>query len=155
MQTTRVRGMAIAAWAVFLAAAAPAAVHAQAPAMIATALPAADVRSIRVVVEAQLAAFAADDATAAFSHAAPTIRSMFGTPERFMAMVRAGYPVVYRPSGVLFLAPVQVQGQIVQGVQMTDSGGALWLAVYSLERQGDGSWKISGCNVQPQSGRMT
>ena len=37
-----------------------------------------------------------DDAKRAFSYAAPSIRAMFGTPERFLAMVRAGYPVVYR-----------------------------------------------------------
>ena len=26
---------------------------------------------------------------------------MFGTPERFLAMVRAGYPAVYRAAGVI------------------------------------------------------
>jgi len=31
---------------------------------------------------------------------------MFGTPERFLAMVRAGYPVVYRAAGVTFRAGV-------------------------------------------------
>ena len=41
------------------------------------------------------------------------------------------------------------EGQLVQGVHLTDAGGALWLAVYRLERQPDRSWRISGCNVQP------
>ncbi|HEY4956607.1 MAG TPA: DUF4864 domain-containing protein, partial [Caldimonas sp.] len=105
------------------------------------------------VVEAQLAAFAADDAKRAFSYAAPSIREMFGTPERFVAMVRAGYPVVYRPASVNFLLPVRVEGQIVQGVHLTDGEGALWLAIYRLERQPDKSWRISGCEVQPASGK--
>jgi len=115
---------------------------------------AADTRAVRGVVEAQLAAFAADDAKRAFSYAAPSIREMFGTPERFVAMVRAGYPVVYRPASVNFLIPVWVDGQLVQGVHLTDDEGTLWLAVYRLERQPDKSWRISGCDVQPAQGKM-
>jgi hypothetical protein len=71
-----------------------------------------------------------------------------------MAMVRGSYPVVYRPSAVVFLHPAGA-GQLVQGVHLTDASGALWLAVYSLERQADDSWRISGCTVQPSAGRMT
>ena len=116
---------------------------------------AADTRAVRAVVDAQLAAFARDDAPLAFSYAAPSIREMFGNADRFMAMVRGSYPVVYRPSEVVFLHPQWVQGRMVQGVHLTDAAGTLWLAVYQLERQGDQSWRISGCIVQPSSGRMT
>jgi hypothetical protein len=116
---------------------------------------AGDTKAVRAVVEAQLAAFAADDAKRAFSYAAPSIREMFGTPERFVAMVRAGYPVVYRPSNVNFLHPVWVDGQLVQGVHLSDAEGTLWLAIYKLERQPDKSWRISGCDVQPASGKST
>jgi hypothetical protein len=70
-------------------------------------------------------------------------------------MVRAGYPVVYRPSNVNFLHPVWVDGQLVQGVHLTDADGALWLALYRFERQADKSWRISGCEVQPASGKST
>jgi hypothetical protein len=116
---------------------------------------AADTKAVRAVVEGQLAAFADDDGQRAFSYASPSIRAMFGNPERFMAMVRGSYPVVYRPSAVVFLHPAWVQGQLVQGVHLTDAEGALWLAVYSLERQGDNSWRINGCTVQPSAGKMT
>ena len=115
----------------------------------------ADSKAVRAVVEAQLAAFAEDDGKRAFSYAAPSIREMFGSPDRFMAMVRGSYPVVYRPAAVVFLNPEWVQGQLVQGVHLTDASGALWLAVYQLERQPDKSWRISGCNVQPSAGKMT
>ena len=116
---------------------------------------ASDSKAVRAVVEAQLAAFAEDDGKRAFSYAAPSIREMFGSPDRFMAMVRGSYPVVYRPAAVVFLNPEWVQGQLVQGVHLTDASGALWLAVYQLERQPDKSWRISGCNVQPSAGKMT
>jgi hypothetical protein len=116
---------------------------------------AADAKAVRAVVEAQLAAFAADDAKRAFSYAAPSIRQMFQTPDRFMEMVRTGYPVVYRAASVIFLGPQWIEGQLIQGVQLTDADGSLWLATYRLERQPDSSWRISGCDVQPSSGRMT
>ena len=115
---------------------------------------AADARAARSVVAAQLDAFANDDAERAFSYAAPEIRTMFGTPERFLAMVRAGYPVVYRAASVTFLVPVRVDGELVQGVHLTDADGALWLATYRLERQRDGMLRIKGCEVQPASGKM-
>ena len=116
---------------------------------------AADTRAVRAVVEAQLAAFAQDDGPLAFSYAAPSIREMFGNADRFMAMVRTSYPVVYRPAAVVFLHPQWVQGRMVQGVHLTDAGGTLWLALYQLERQADQSWRISACTIQPSSGRMT
>jgi hypothetical protein len=112
-----------------------------------------DARSARAVVSAQLEAFASDDAKRAFSYAAPAIREMFGTPERFLAMVRAGYPVVYRGTGATFLIPLRVDGQLYQGVHLTDGAGVLWLATYRLERQPDGTWRIAGCDVQPATGK--
>lgn len=114
----------------------------------------ADARAARAVVSAQLEAFASDDARRAFSYAAPSIRAMFGTPERFLAMVRAGYSVVYRAKRVTFLVPLHVEGDLVQGVHLTDGADALWLATYRLERQGDGSWRIAGCGVQPATGKL-
>lgn len=114
-----------------------------------------DARAVRAVVTAQLDAFAHDDAKRAFSYAAPSIRAMFGTPDRFLAMVRTGYPVVYRAAGVTFLVPVHDDGGLVQGVHLTDGAGAPWLATYRLERQKDGSWRIAGCIVQPASGKIT
>ena len=115
---------------------------------------AADTRAAKAIVSAQLDAFASDDAKLAFSYAAPAIRSMFGTPERFLAMVRGGYPVVYRPAAVTFLLPLRAEGQLFQGVHLTDAAGALWLATYRLERQPDGSWRIAACDVQPATGKM-
>ena len=114
----------------------------------------ADARAAKNIVSAQLDAFAGDDAKRAFSYAAPSIRAMFGTPERFLAMVRAGYPVVYRPAAVTFLLPLRVDGELYQGVHLTDGAGALWLATYRLERQADGAWRIAGCDVQPATGKM-
>ena len=104
-----------------------------------------DAQSIQKVVQAQLAAFAADDAKPAFSFAAPNIRTLFDTPESFLAMVRKGYPVVYRPASVLFLTPKALDAEVVQPVHMRDSQGGAWLVMYTLRRQADASWRISSC----------
>jgi Domain of unknown function (DUF4864) len=104
-----------------------------------------DAQSIQKVVQAQLAAFAADDAKLAFSFAAPNIRTLFETPENFLAMVRKGYPVVYRPASVLFLTPKALDAEIVQPVHMRDSQGSAWIVMYTLRRQADTSWRISSC----------
>ncbi|HEX6722048.1 MAG TPA: DUF4864 domain-containing protein [Burkholderiaceae bacterium] len=116
---------------------------------------AADAKAVRGVIEAQLAAFAADDADKAFSYAAPGIRAMFVTAERFLAMVREGYPVVYRPASVTFLKPEWIQDKLIQRVQMTDAAGAPWMVVYEVERQADRSWRIAACVAARGAGRTT
>lgn len=126
-----------------------------APPAFAADVPVADARAVRKVIEAQLAAFADDDAELAFSFAAPSIRETFGSAEKFMTMVRKGYPVVYRPTSVRFLEPVLDSGTLLQRVRMTDDIGVPWMVVYSLERQDDKSWRITACVAARGDGRMT
>ncbi len=124
-------------------------------ATISTAISQADTQGARAAIQAQLKAFAADDAKRAFALASPQLRQMFGTPENFIAMVRRGYPVVYRPASVAFLKPERDGEALVQAVHMTDADGVLWLALYHLERQPDKSWRISGCQVVEAKGQVT
>ena len=105
----------------------------------------ADAQAIRSVIEAQLAAFSADDAEKAFSFASEGIRQTFATAEVFIAMVKLSYPVVYRPASVLFLDPEQRDDDVMQPVEMSDEDGVLWLALYRMQRQPDKSWRIGGC----------
>jgi Domain of unknown function (DUF4864) len=70
-------------------------------------------------------------------------------------MVQRGYPVVYRPASVAFLNVEGKNGRAFQRVQMTDKAGDDWLATYSLERQKNGLWRITGCSVVDNKGRMT
>jgi hypothetical protein len=120
----------------------------------ATEVDEADAHSIRSVIEAQIAAFLADDAPRAFSYAAPEIRAQMGSPERFVAMVRTSYPVVYRPASVSFLPTAMVDGMVFQPVQMIDVNGSVWLALYALQRQPDKNWRISGCVVRQGEGKV-
>ncbi len=105
----------------------------------------ADRSSIRDVIESQLAAFQRDDGAQAFSYASPNVRGQFGTPEKFMYMVRTGYAPVYRPREVTF-RDVVVAGDVpAQKVLLVGPDGVPVMAIYPMQRQADGSWKIDGC----------
>jgi hypothetical protein len=99
---------------------------------------------IQAVIEAQLAAFRRDDGAAAFALASPTIRGIFRTPERFMEMVRGGYQPVYRPRRYRFLELGMERGQPVQRVLFVGPDGMAVIALYLMERQPDGGWRIDG-----------
>ena len=120
-------------------------------------LAASDASAVRKVVEAQLAAFAADDAERAFSYASKGIQAQFGDPTTFMAMVRSGYPMVVRPVAVSFFLPQAEPGVAPatarENVQFRDREGRLWMATYRLERQAGAGWRISGCSVVADNGK--
>lgn len=113
-----------------------------------------DEKNIRATVQGQLSALARDDAARAFSFAADNVREAVGTAPAFLAMVRRSYPVLYRPASVAFLKPESSGAQVIQRVQMLDDSGDAWLAVYSLKRQKNQPWRITGCTVVENKGRM-
>lgn len=113
-----------------------------------------DQRQIIEVVQAQLNAFAQDDAVKAFSFAAPNIRHLVGSAENFLEMVRTQYEIVYRPSSTTFMQPNGEAGEAVMKVRMTDEDGDAWIATYTLQRQKNKTWKISGCAVASATGTM-
>jgi ketosteroid isomerase-like protein len=108
---------------------------------------AADIDSIETVIADQIAAFHHDDALAAFAFASPAIQTMFGTPGNFMAMVERGYPPVYRARDVRFGPLAVIDGQLTQKVELVGADGHAYLALYAMQQQPDGSWKINGCQL--------
>ena len=108
--------------------------------------------AVRSVIEQQLGAFIRDDAAAAYSFAAPGIKQMFPSEEIFMDMVRRGYQPVYRPRSHAFGASRETSQGVEQIVDLVDAAGQEWTALYTLERQPDGSWKITGCFLLKKPG---
>lgn len=106
-----------------------------------------DRAAIQTVIAQQLEAFQHDDAKAAFEKASPMIQGVFGTPGNFIAMVRQGYPPVYRPRQTSFASLEQDDGRIIQKVELVGPDGHDYLALYIMEQQPDGSWKINGCEL--------
>ncbi|MGH6934480.1 MAG: DUF4864 domain-containing protein [Dongiaceae bacterium] len=105
--------------------------------------------AVRQVIESQLSAFQRDDAPGAYSYASPMIQQKFGSAEVFLEMVRTGYAPVYRPREVEFRDLIQDSGILIQKVFVVGPDGKPVLALYEMQRQPDGSWRINGCYFAP------
>jgi hypothetical protein len=103
----------------------------------------------RDVIERQINAFLADDMSTAYSFAAPSIKRMYPDESRFFDMVKRGYQPVYRPGNFAFgRSKVAPDGSgLIQEVLIQGPDGQDWTALYSLERQPDGSFKINGVQM--------
>lgn len=110
---------------------------------------AADRTAIQGVIKGQLDAFKRDDAEGAYRYAAPQIKTMFPGAERFMGMVRQGYPPVYRSRSAEFSELAVRDGEVVQEVELTGPDGQSALAVYTMLRNEAGVWEIAGCALLP------
>jgi uncharacterized protein DUF4864 len=106
-----------------------------------------DVANAQNVIRAQEDAFRRDDASAAYSYAAPAIREMFPRADLFMFMVQHSYAPVYRHRSFDFGEAKAAGQQVAQRVHIVDDKGEAWEALYTLEQQSDGSLKITGCTL--------
>ena len=99
------------------------------------------------VITSQIEAFQQNDLERAFSFASPSIKGMFGSPERFGVMVERGYPMVWRPSDVQFGALRSFDGRNVQIVFFTDQLGKVFEASYEMIET-DKGWQINGVTLK-------
>jgi Domain of unknown function (DUF4864) len=106
-----------------------------------------DVASAQTVIRSQVEAFGRDDAQGAWSYAAPEIHDRFHQADIFLMMVQRGYAPVYRHKTFEFGEAKVSDGVIAQRVHIIDAEGQAWEALYTLERQPDGSLKITGCSL--------
>jgi hypothetical protein len=115
------------------------------------ALPAAEWPAIKQVIDTQLRALRSGDAVKAFSFAAPAIREQFGTAENFLYQVRLGYAALLVARRTEFLVGTVIDGNVIQPVRLIGADDTVRVALYTLEKQGDGSWKITGCVLAPST----
>ncbi|MFD2264163.1 DUF4864 domain-containing protein [Lacibacterium aquatile] len=104
-----------------------------------------DVTVIRTTIERQLEAFRSNDGAAAFALAAPKIQASFGSPDRFIGLVKEGYSPVFKAKSVMYGRLVKNEDATLQLVHLVDNRDRPWLALYIMEAQADGSWRIAGC----------
>ena len=128
----------------------PAMVAAQSPPPV-SAMRAAEWKAIEAVIREQLAAMKAGDGAKAFAHAAPAIRQQFGTPENFLAMVRAGYGALIAARYTEFLEGAVIEGNVIQPLRLIAPDNTVLVALYTMQKQPDGSWKIAGCALAPST----
>ena len=108
----------------------------------------AEAAEFQRIITSQLNAFSADDGAGAYAFATPMIQRLFPSPEVFLSMVKKGYPPVYRRQSYAFgQIGNEMGGQPTQHVTIIDANGKAWTALYAMQRQPDGSWKINGCQL--------
>jgi hypothetical protein len=118
-------------------------------------LPAAEWETIQRVIGDQLKALKAGDGTLAMTYSVPGIRQQFRTPERFLRMVREGYGALLQARSSTFLKGAVVDGITIQPLQLVLPDNSVVVALYRMEKQKDGVWRIAGCVIAPSTAQAT
>ena len=103
---------------------------------------------VQRIIGSQIQAFRSEDHEKAFSFAAPSIQQIFGSTDRFIKMVKKGYGAIYGARSWSF-GRGEVRGDaLVQEVLIMGPQGRDWVALYTLRKQPDGSWRIAGVQMK-------
>jgi hypothetical protein len=111
----------------------------------------AEWQAIKKVISQQLAALRAGDGVKAFSYATPGIQAQFVDAGNFMAMVRNAYSPLLDARYDEFLEGAVIDGVIVQPLRLIARDNTVLVALYTMERQKRGGWRISGCVIAPST----
>jgi Domain of unknown function (DUF4864) len=116
----------------------------------------AEVQAAQTTIDSQLKAFIADDNEAAYSYAAPNVKQIFPTLDSFMSMVTGGYKPVQKPLSYTF-GKAQQTGPttIAQQVFLVGPDGKDYEALYTLELQPDGMYRITGVSLKASNSLST
>lgn len=114
-------------------------------------LPPAEWKAIQHVIAEQRTALHAGDAKKAFAYASPGIRAQFGDAAIFMSMVRDGYASLVTARYVEFLDGAVIEGLVIQPMRLIDADNTVRVALYTMEKQKDGTWRISSCRIAPSN----
>jgi len=114
-------------------------------------LPEADWTAIKALISEQLAALKAGDGTKAFGYASPGIRQQFGSGGAFLEMVRTSYGALLAARYTEFLDGAVIDGRVIQPLRVIAPDNTVVVALYTMERQPGGGWKIAGCILAPST----
>ncbi|MEZ2219572.1 DUF4864 domain-containing protein [Rhizobium sp. RCC_161_2] len=111
------------------------------------------VQTAQTLIQGQIEAFLQNDAATAYSFAAPGIKALFPDKDIFFAMVKKSYQPVYHPGNYAFGKSRAIDnGAVVyQEVLITGIDDKDWTAIYQIARQPDGSYKINGVQILPNT----
>lgn len=118
-------------------------------------LPAKEWQAIRAVIGDQLKALKAGDGAKAMTFAAPGIRAQFGSPENFLRMVRDGYAPLLEARHTQFLEGALIEGATIQPLRLVLPDNTVLVALYQMQKQADGRWRIAGCAIAPSTVQAT
>ena len=116
----------------------------------------AEIKSAQGTIDAQLKAFQAGDGETAYSFAAPNVKKIFPSVGIFMSMVENGYQPVRKPRNYSFGKVEEMSPtSIVQQVMIVGPDGKDYEAVYTLELQPDGVYRITGVSLRAANSLST
>lgn len=116
----------------------------------------ADENAARDTITEQLESFLARDFERAYGYASEGIKRIYPTLDGFMTMVERGYLPVLRPGNYAFgRADRMADGRIIQEVLIRAPDGSDWTAVYYMELQEDGTWRVDGVNLRKGAAGLT
>jgi uncharacterized protein DUF4864 len=116
-----------------------------------SALPAAEWTAIKVVIGAQVAALKQEDGARAFAFATRSLQLQFENADNFMRMVHAGYQALIDARYTEFLDGAVVDGQVVQPLRLVLPDNTVLVALYQMQKDDDGRWRIAGCLLAPST----
>ena len=116
----------------------------------------AEIKAAQGTIQNQLEAFKAGDNATAYSFAAPNVQKIFPSVDIFMGMVTSGYRPVHQPQNYAFGKVEEMSPtQIIQQVMVVGPDGKDYEAVYTLELQPDGVYRITGVSLRASNSLST
>jgi hypothetical protein len=116
----------------------------------------AEVKAAQTAIDGQLKALSTNNGTLAYSFAAPNVQRIFPTVDTFMNMVTNGYPPVRKRQSYAFGKVQEISPtSIIQQVLIVGPDGKDYEAVYTLELQPDGVFRITGCSLRASNSLST
>jgi len=116
----------------------------------------ADVKAAQTTIDSQLKAFSSGDNGTAYSYAAPNVKQIFPTLDAFMSMVTNGYAPVQKPQRYSFGKSEEMgPNKIAQQVFIVGPDGKDYEALYTLELQPDGMYRITGVSLRASNSLST
>ena len=79
------------------------------------------------------------------------IRQQFGDAANFLTMVRTAYGALIAARYTEFLEGALIDGSVIQPLRLVAPDNSVRVALYTMQKQPDGRWKISGCVLAPST----
>ncbi len=108
----------------------------------------ADADAIRDAVSRQINAFLTDDASVAFSCAAPRLQRKYRSGNAFIAAMKTAYRPIYRPLAYRFGELVRAHTGPTQLLHVTGPQGIDWIVSCYMEEQPGKEWRIAGFHIR-------
>ena len=109
----------------------------------------------REIITGQINAFKSRDHDQAFGYASQNLQKLFGSPDRFIGMVKSGYGAIYGAQIWSYGRSIMKDGALHQEVILTGPSGWNWVALYTLKKQTDGKWRITTVKIRKANALST